>query len=82
MLKANPGAFDAFRKNTKRHSEQRTNLALLQLLVPFIDPRPTGLERRWEEMGSAERKDYVRLTLLREELLLRRRQSAGRTGTR
>ena len=72
MLKANRDAFQRFHDHTRAHREQRTNLAWLQLVVPFLDARPQDLERRWEEMSQADRKEYVRLTLRREELLLDR----------
>jgi hypothetical protein len=73
MLRANPQEMLRFRTRTRSHGEERTQLALLQLAAPFLDAgSPDGLERGWEEMGVAERKRYVRLTLRREELLLDR----------
>jgi hypothetical protein len=73
MLRANPEEMVRFRARTRSHSEERTQLAQLQLVAPFLDAGPLdGLERRWEELGAAERKRYVRLTLRREELLLDR----------
>jgi hypothetical protein len=73
MVKANPEEMVRFRARTRSHSEERTQLAQLQLVAPFLDTGSRdGLERRWEEMGVAERKRYVRLTLRREELLLDR----------
>jgi hypothetical protein len=71
MLRANRDAFQRFHDHTAAHCEQRTNLAWLQLVRPFLDA-PQGLERSWEEMSQADRKEYVRLTLRREELLLDR----------
>jgi hypothetical protein len=72
MLRANRDAFQRFHDHTAAHCEQRTNLTWLQLVMPFLDVRPQGLERSWEEMSPADRKEYVRLTLRREELLLDR----------
>lgn len=72
ILRANRDAFQRFHDHTAAHRGQRTNLAWLQLVMPFLDARPQGLERSWEEMSQADRKEYVRLTLRREELLLDR----------
>ena len=72
MLKANPEVLLGFHNRTRAHREQRTNVVLAELVAPFRDASPQNLERTWEEMGQADRKEYVRLTLLRAELLLRR----------
>jgi hypothetical protein len=73
MWKANEAEFRRFRKFTRFHDGERKKLALHQLVAPFLDPGSLeGLERRWEELSQADRKQYVYLTLRREALLLDR----------
>jgi hypothetical protein len=79
MLKANPSELLRFRARTQSHRDERTQLALLSLLAPFLDAGSLeGVERRWEELRPTERKRYVRLTLRREELLLNRSSDVQR----
>lgn len=55
------------------HSQERGELAMDRLVEPLFDHiRSGGVERGLEEMGHAELKRYVRLTIDREALLLKR----------
>lgn len=73
MWKANEAEFHRFSKFTRPHHRGRKELALHQLVAPFLDPGSfDGLERRWEELSEPDRKQYVYLTLRRETLLLDR----------
>jgi len=70
-----PKAFEKFDNlvRNKGHSEQTVELAIDRVAEPFVLAPETGhVDRDWDELVPKEQRDYVRLTLGRERILLSR----------